>query len=90
MNVEVVTRYSTLLGLSEEDIRKYVDPKNVISLTFAETGPGCLEIKTTMSKLPDFNNTSCLKLGERKEMKVPFEWALTMTKKNENTFVFKT
>lgn len=78
------------LGLSQEDIRKYVDPKNIVRLTFTETGGECLEIKTTMSNLPDFNNTVCLKLGERKEMKVPFEWALTMTKKSDNNFVFKT
>merc|ERR1711874_283736 len=78
------------LGLSEEDIRKYVDPKNVIRIAFTETGPECLEIKTTMSNLPDFNNTICLKLGERKELKIPFDWALTMTKKSDNTFDFKT
>jgi len=78
------------LGLSQEDIRKYVDPKNIVSLTFTETSPDCLEIKTTMSNLPDFNNTVCLKLGERNEMKAPFEWALTMTKKCGNKFVFKT
>jgi len=78
------------LGLSEEDIRKYVDPKNVIRMELTETSPDCLEIKTTVSNLPDFNNTICLKLGERKEMKVPFEWALTMTKKSGNAFVFKT
>ena len=77
-------------GLSQEDIRKYVDPKNIVSLTFTETSPDCLEIKTTMSNLPDFNNTVCLKLGERKEMKTPFEWALTMTKMCDNKFVFKT
>ena len=77
-------------GLSQEDIRKYVDPKNIVSLTFTETSPDCLEIKTTMSNLPDFNNTVCLKLGERNEMKAPFEWALTMTKKCDNKFVFKT
>ena len=59
-------------------------------MTFTETSPECLEIKTTMSNLPDFNNTICLKLGERKELKVPFEWALTMTKKSDNTFDFKT
>ena len=79
-----------IVGLSEEDIRKYVDPKNIVRLTFTETSADCLEIKTTMSNLPDWNNTVCLKLGVRNEMKAPFEWALTMTKKSDNHFVFKT
>ena len=43
-----------------------------------------------MSNLPDFNNTISLKLGERKELKVPMDWALTLTKKSENNFLFKT
>ena len=29
-------------------------------------------------------------LGERTEMKIPFEHAITMTKKDENTFCMKT
>jgi len=78
------------LGLSAEDIKKYVDPKNIIRITFKETSSECLEIKTTMLNLPKFNNTVCLKLGERTEMKGPFEWFLTMTKKSDNNFLFKT
>merc|ERR1719219_432940 len=79
------------LGLSEADVKRYMDPKNCVRMIFTETSPECLEIKTTMSNLPEFDNTVALKLGERTVLNVPsLSMAITMTKRNENTYMFKT
>lgn len=78
------------LGIPDDSVRKFLDPKNVVTFIMTETSPGCLEMKTTTSNIPEWNNTCCLKLGERTELKIPFEYTKTLTKKNDNTLNLKT
>jgi len=77
------------MALPAADVKRYMDPKNCIVYTITERSEGTFETKSTFSEMPEWNQTSCIKLGERTEMKVPFEHAVTMTKKNENTFCQK-
>merc|ERR1712193_216433 len=78
------------MGVPDADTKRYLDPKNCVVYTIAELADGAYETKSTISELPEWNQTSCFKLGERTELKTPFEHAVTMTKKDENTFCMKT
>jgi len=78
------------MGVPDADIKRYLDPKNSVVYTITEKNDGSFETKSTISELPEWNQTSCFKLGERTEVKTPFEHAVTMTKKNDNTFCMKT
>lgn len=78
------------LGTPDDYVRKFLNPKNVVTFIMTETSPGCHKIKTTTSNIPEWNNTSCLKLGERIELKIPYEHAKTLTKKKDNTLNLKT
>lgn len=77
------------MGIPAADIKRYLDPKNCICYTICERNDGTWETKSTFSEMPDWNSTSCIKLGERTELKVPFEHAVTLTKKGDNTFCMK-
>jgi len=78
------------LGIPGDLIKKYLDPKNSVILAITETSPGCFEVKTTISNMPEWDHTSSMKLGERTELKLPMEYCVTLTMKNENTFNMKT
>jgi len=78
------------MSIPAADIKRYLDPKNCVTYSITERNDGTFETKSTFSEMPDWNQTSCIKLGERTEMKTPFEHAVTMTKKNDNTFSMKT
>merc|ERR1711874_435051 len=78
------------MGVPDADTKRYLDPKNCVVYTITEQADGAFETKSTISEMPEWNQTSCFKLGERTEVKTPFEHAVTMTKKDENTFCMKT
>jgi len=78
------------MGIPAADIKRYLDPKNCIEYSICERNDGSWETKSTFSEMPDWNSTSCIKLGERTEIKTPFEHAVTMTKKDDSTFCMKT
>jgi len=78
------------MGVPDVDIKRYLDPKNCVVYSITEQADGAFETKSTISEMPEWNQTSCFKLGERTEVKTPFEHAVTMTKKDENTFCMKT
>ena len=78
-----------LTDIPGDYIKKYLDPKNCVSFSITETSPGCFDLKTTISNIPEWNNTCTLKIGELTELKIPFEYSITLTKKNDNTFNMK-
>merc|ERR1711874_625440 len=78
------------MGVPDADTKRYLDPKNSVVYTITEKSDGSFETKSTISEMPEWNQTSCFKLGERLELKTPFEHAATMTKTDENTFCMKT
>merc|ERR1711997_1371127 len=78
------------MGVPDADTKRYLDPKNSVIYTITEKSDGAFETKSTISDLPEWNQTSSFKLGVRTELKTPFEHAVTMTKKDENTFCMKT
>lgn len=74
------------LGITGDLAKRYLDAKNCITIVMVETSPGCFEMKTTFSNIPEWNNTICVKVGERTEVKVPFNHAITTSKKSETTY----
>jgi len=78
------------MAVPAADIKRYLSPKNRVVYKLTEKSDGCWETTSTFSEMPEWNQTSSIKLGERTEMKIPFEHAITMTKKDENTFCMKT
>ena len=49
-------------GIPGDLIKKYLDPKNSVSFAITETSPGCFEMKSTISNIPEWDNTISLKV----------------------------
>jgi len=78
-------------GIPGDLIKKYLDPKNSVSFAITETSPGCFEMKSTISNIPEWDNTISLKMGERTEVtRGPVQYSITPTLKNDNTVSMKT
>jgi len=78
----------TALGMTEDDCKKFLASE--VIYTLHETEPGCFEFSSTVSLLPAWNMKNSIKLGEEKEVTVPFPMKTTMTRKNSNTMITRT
>jgi len=75
------------MGLPEEDIKKFLDPKNHVEYNITETSPGCYEVNSHVSLMPEWNQTYDLKLGEKKELTAPIPCSVILTKKSDNVYL---
>ena len=50
------------MGIPAADIKRYMDPKNCIVYTITERTDGTFETKSTFSEMPEWNQTSCIKV----------------------------
>ena len=49
------------------DIKRYLDPKNCVTYSITERNDGTFETKSTFSEMPDWNQTSCIKVRVHRE-----------------------
>lgn len=49
-------------GVPGDLIKKYLDPKNAVNVAITETSPGCFEMKSTISNIPEWDNTITMKV----------------------------
>jgi len=75
-----------VMGIPDDAIKSFLDPKNEIVYDCIETSPGCFEVKTTNSLMPTWNQHFTVKLGETLEITAPIPYKMTMTKKNDFTY----
>merc|ERR1712179_764682 len=78
------------LGMTEEMLKKMLDPKNVITMTVVENKDGSFTSGTTQSLAPEFNHSSTFKIGETTTVKEPWPATVTVTKKSETTWNTRT
>ena len=55
-------------ALPAADVKRYMDPKNCIVYTITERSDGTFETKSTFSEMPEWNQTSCIKVRTWSEM----------------------
>merc|ERR1712227_404574 len=77
------------IGMPEEDVKKFLDPNNVVSYDITEPSPDCFQVDSKMSLMPEWNSSACIKLGEIAEFTKPFPYTIVITKKGGNTLVNK-
>jgi len=78
------------LGMSEEMLKRMLDPKNKVTWNMFENGDGSFTWSTTLSLVPEWNSTQTVKPGERTEVTSPVKSFVTVTKKDENTWLNRT
>ena len=49
-------------GVPDVDIKRYLDPKNCVVYSITEQADGAFETKSTISEMPEWNQTSCFKV----------------------------
>jgi len=77
------------IGMPEEDVKKFLDPNNVVSYDITEPSPDCFQVDSKVSLMPEWNSSACIKLGEIAEFTKPFPYTIVITKKGSNTLVNK-
>merc|ERR1712227_672483 len=77
------------IGMPEEDVKKFLDPNNVVSYDITEPSPDCFQVDSKVSLMPEWNSSACIKLGEIAEFSKPFPYTIVITKKGSNTLVNK-
>jgi len=78
------------LGMTEEMLKKMLDPKNVITMTVVENSDGSFTSGTTQSLAPEFNHSSTFKIGETTTVKEPWPCTVTVTKKSDTIWNTRT
>ena len=78
------------LGIPEEDVKKLMDPKNHVEYNVTCSSPGCFEVTSTVSLMPEWNQTNSLKLGEKLEVTSPIPSSIVLTKKSDNVLINRT
>jgi len=78
------------LGMTEEMLKKMLDPKNIITMTVVENKDGSFTSGTTQSLAPEFNHSSTFKIGETTTVKEPWPATVTVTKKSDTTWNTRT
>merc|ERR1712002_515873 len=78
------------LGMTEDMLKKMLDPKNVITMTVVENKDGSFTSGTTQSLAPEFNHSSTFKIGETTTVKEPWPATVTVTKKSDTTWMTRT
>merc|ERR1712088_11528 len=78
------------LGMTEEMLKKMLDPKNIINMTVVENKDGSFTSGTTQSLAPEFNHSSTFKIGETTTVKEPWPATVTVTKKSDTTWNTRT
>merc|ERR1739847_222718 len=78
------------IGMSEEMLKRMLDPKNKVTWNMFENGDGSFTWSTTLSLVPEWNSTQTVKPGERTEVTSPVKSFVTVTKKDENTWLNRT
>merc|ERR1712227_1168169 len=77
------------IGMPEDDVKKFLDPNNVVSYDITEPSPDCFQVDSKVSLMPEWNSSACIKLGEIAEFTKPFPYTIVITKKGGNTLVNK-
>eukprot|EP00092_Neocalanus_flemingeri_P047987 GFUD01054589.1.p1 GENE.GFUD01054589.1~~GFUD01054589.1.p1 ORF type:complete len:138 (+),score=36.22 GFUD01054589.1:103-516(+) len=77
------------LGMCEEQSQNMADPKNMMTTTVSEND-GSFTLITEHSMATEFNSTTTVKIGDTTVIQTPFQCVVTGTKKNENTWTFRT
>merc|ERR1712142_496036 len=72
------------IGMSEEMLKRMLDPKNKVTWNMFENGDGSFTWSTTLSLVPEWNSTQTVKPGERTEVTSPVKSFVTVTKKDEH------
>jgi len=78
------------LGMTEDMLKKMLDPKNVITMTVVENSDGSFTSGTTQSLAPEFNHSSTFKIGETTTVKEPWPCTVTVTKKSDTVWNTRT
>eukprot|EP00091_Calanus_sinicus_P010425 TRINITY_DN2424_c0_g1_i7.p1 TRINITY_DN2424_c0_g1~~TRINITY_DN2424_c0_g1_i7.p1 ORF type:complete len:238 (+),score=77.13 TRINITY_DN2424_c0_g1_i7:163-876(+) len=78
------------LGMTEDMCKKMLDPKNEVTVTVSENSDGSFTSDSKHSLAPEFNSVVTFKIGETTAIEKPFPMTLTVTKKNENTWINRT
>jgi len=78
------------LGFDDSLTKRFIDPKNEVIYNLSETKPGVFEYSSTMSLVPEWNSSNCVKLGETKELTEPIPMKITYTKNSDTSYTNKT
>jgi len=77
------------LGIPDDAINNYLDPKNEAVYYIQEDGEGGFELINKYTLVPAWNASISLKLDEEKELSVPFPCKSTLTKKSNTTLTLR-
>lgn len=78
------------IGMTEDMCKKMLDPKNEMTLAVSENSDGSFTSDSKHSLAPEFNSVVSFKIGETTTIEQPWPMTLTVTKKNENTWITRT
>jgi len=78
------------LGMTEEMVKKMLDPNNIATISFVENSDGSFTSDTTHSLATEFNHSHTFKIGETLTLKEPFPMTVTVTKKSETVWMTRT
>jgi len=78
------------LGMTEDMCKKMLSHSNVMTYTLNENRNGSFTYINEHSIAPEFNSTTTYKIGERTEIKDPWNCVFTVAKKADNIFINRT